>query len=86
MNLTGSMVRFRLAPEARELLKGLVPDAEFVEGFVVSENHLGVWLSLPELESATDVMLLKWEHFSTAVVEYRPETPAQRIPAGFRKA
>ncbi|PYX00726.1 MAG: hypothetical protein DMG89_03595 [Acidobacteria bacterium] len=85
MNLSGSRVRFRLLPNAREALKGIVSDREFLEGFVVSESHLGVWLSLPELEPATEVILLKWEHFSTALLEYRPEAPAERLPVGFRR-
>lgn len=85
MNLSGTRVRFRLLPQAREALKGIAPDKEFVEGFVVSESHLGVWLSLPELKSATEVVLLKWEHFSTAMLEYRPESPTERSPVGFRR-
>ena len=74
-----------MLPQGREALKQVVPEQEFLEGFVVSENHLGVWLSLPELKSATDVVLLKWEQFSTAIIEYEPEPLAQRLPAGFRR-
>jgi hypothetical protein len=85
MNLSGSTVRFRLQPEGREVFKGIAPEAEFLEGLVVSEDHLGVWLSLPEFESATEVLLLKWEHFSTAITEYQPEMPTERPPAGFRR-
>jgi hypothetical protein len=85
MNLTGSTVRFHLQSQGREALKGIVPENEFLEGFVVSENHLGVWLSLPEFRPATEAILLKWEHFSTATLEYEPEVPAARLPAGFRR-
>jgi len=85
MNLSGSRVRFRLLPQGREVINRVVPDTEFLEGFVVSEDHLGVWLSLEELEPADLVMLLKWEHFSTAMVEHRPEAPAERSPVGFRR-
>ncbi len=84
MNLSGSTVRFRLQPSGRDALEGMVSDGEFLEGFVVSESHLGVWLSLPELVSPTEVVLLKWEHFSTAMLEYRAEAPIERPPAGFR--
>jgi hypothetical protein len=85
MNLSGSRVRFRLLPQGREALKGVVPDTEFLDGFVVSETHLGVWLSLEELEPADLVTLLKWEHFSTAMFEHRPEAPAEPSPVGFRR-
>ncbi len=84
MNLSGRNVRFRLLPQGREALKAIVPDSEYVEGFVVDENHLGVWVALPELEPATEIVLLKWDHFSTAMLEFEPETPAGRSPAGFR--
>jgi hypothetical protein len=83
MNLTGSRVRFRLLPQGRDAIKGIASDQEFLEGFVVSENHMGVWLSLEELEPADTVMLLRWEYFSTAIVEYRPEASAERSPVGF---
>lgn len=85
MNLTGSRVRFHLLSQGQDALKGIVPDREFLEGFVVNENHLGVWLSLPDLESKTEVVLLKWDQFSTAILEYEPEPLAQRGPAGFRR-
>ncbi len=85
MNLTGSTVSFRLLPQGREALKGIVPENEFLEGFVVDENHLGVWLSLPEFMPVTEAVLLKWEHFSTATLEYEPETPAERLPVGFKR-
>jgi hypothetical protein len=84
MNLIGSTARFHLLPQGREAVKGVLSDREFLDGFVVSESHLGVWLSLPELRLNNEVLLLKWEQFSTAVLEYTPEAPAQRLPAGFR--
>jgi len=85
MKLSGSTVRFRLLAQGREALKGIVPEKEFLEGFVVSENHLGVWLSLPEFRPATEAILLKWEHFSTATLEYEPEPPTEKTPVGFKR-
>ena len=85
MNLTGSTVSFHLLPQGREALKGIVPENEFLEGFVVDENHLGVWLLLPEFMPATEAVLLKWEHFSTATLDYEPEAPAERLPVGFKR-
>jgi hypothetical protein len=84
MNLTGSTVSFHLSPQGREALKGIVPEREFLEGFVVDENHMGVWLLLPEFQPATKALLLKWEHFSTATLEYEPQGPVAQSPVGFR--
>jgi hypothetical protein len=72
-----------LVPQGREALDGVISSAEFIDGFVVDESHLGVWISVPELEPPSAVVLLKWEHFSTAVAEYEPDTPAERASAGF---
>ncbi len=85
MNLTGTTVSFHLLPQGREAFREIAPDKDVLEGFVVNENHLGVWLSLPELKSANEVILLKWEQFSTATLEYEPEAPGERLPAGFRR-
>ena len=85
MNLTGSTVSFHLLPQGRKALKGTVPEKEFLEGFVVNEDHLGVWLSLPEFRPATEAILLKWEYFSTATLEYEPELPTEKTPVGFKR-
>jgi hypothetical protein len=85
MKLSGTRVRFRLLPQAQAALKGILQEREFVEALVVNEDHLGVWLSLPDLKSAAEVVLLKWEHFSTATLEYEPETPSERSLVGFRR-
>jgi hypothetical protein len=58
--------------------------AEYMDGLVVDENHPGVWVSLPQLQTANTVVLLKWESFLTATLEYEPEAPAAPSAAGFR--
>jgi hypothetical protein len=55
-----------------------------LEAVVVDENQLGAWISIPELKSPTEVVLLKWEYFSTAILDYFPQAPLERPPAGFR--
>jgi hypothetical protein len=84
MNLTGRSVRFRLSPQGREALDEVASVTEYVDGLVVDENHLGVWVSLPQLQTANTVVLLKWEGFSTATLEYEPEAPTAPSSAGFR--
>jgi hypothetical protein len=81
--LAGKRVRFRLLPSGREAVETIVPAAEFLDGFVVDENHMGVWIWVPKSKPVRAV-LLKWEHFSTATVEYEPQAP-ERAPAGFRR-
>jgi hypothetical protein len=44
-----------------------------------------IWnLTEPELEPEASVVLLKWDYFSAAAVEYEPEVPASHLAAGFR--
>jgi hypothetical protein len=83
MNLAGRSVRFRLRPGGRQALSSVVGEIDELQAFVVSENHLGAWVSVPELESPTEVVLLRWEHFSTAFLEYEPEVPLSREAVGF---
>lgn len=81
--LAGKTVRFRLLQSGREAVETIVPTSEFLDGFVVDENHMGVWIWVQESKPVSAV-LLKWEHFSTAVVEYEPEAPLDRMAPGFR--
>lgn len=69
--LAGKTVRFRLLQSGREAVDTIVPATEFLDGFVVDEDRMGVWIWVPESKPVTAV-LLKWEHFSTATVEYEP--------------
>lgn len=87
MNLAGQRVLFRLSEAGRDALRGLVPESGSFERFVVDENSLGVWILVLEEPKVTDeeadrVMLVKWEHFSTATL--RPGTPVEKRPIGFR--
>ncbi len=85
MNLVGKTVRFCLLPQGREGLQPALSIAgEYIDAVVADENHLGVWISVPELESAIGVVLLRWEYFSTALLDYEPGVPLEREPAGFR--
>jgi len=56
MNLTGRIVRFRLAAGGREALHDIVKGPEDLQAFVVDENQLGAWISVPEMESPTEVV------------------------------
>lgn len=86
MQLTGRTVRFYLSDEGREALNGILPEsAVSIEALVVNENHLGAWIWSPATAGgASDVVLLKWNHFGTAVLAYELEAPEQRAKAGFR--
>ncbi|MGA7218774.1 MAG: hypothetical protein WBX38_10690 [Candidatus Sulfotelmatobacter sp.] len=84
MNLAGRNVRFRLSQEGLESLSEVASVTQYLDGLVVDENHLGVWVSLPQLQTANTVVLLKWEYFLTATLEYEPEAPATPSTAGFR--
>jgi len=88
MILEGRLVRFRLSPEGKIALKGLL-ERSTLSAFVVSADELGVWIDLgskkpPTVGQASVLMLLKWDYFSTAVLDYKSEPTVRKRPAGFR--
>ncbi len=86
MDLTGRLVRFWLSPDGRAALGKSVPTDDAFEALVVEEDHLGLWIWLPESDSeAREVILLKWDYFAAARLEYQPEVPAEKPQAGFRR-
>jgi len=85
MDLAGRLVHFWLSPSGREALSEVIPGADF-ETLVVEENSLGLWIQVLDAEHVSrDVILLKWEYFAAASLEYQPEVPPDKPPAGFRQ-
>jgi len=85
MILAGNVARFRLSPEGKVALKGLFP-RESLQAFVHAVDELGAWIVVGHgREGSTGpLMLLKWDYFSTAVLEVDVEPAPERIPVGFR--
>jgi hypothetical protein len=85
MSFSGNRVRFWLLPSGREALAAVLSEeVDEFEGFVVDEDHLGVWIAVPELKLARQVMLLRWEHFLTATQQWNPPSMTERPEMGFR--
>ena len=84
MNLIGKTVRFRLDEYGRAALSGIAEDGEFVNGLVQDEDEIGLWIYLPEYQGGATA-LLRWEYFSTALLDSAPGFPAGKLPAGFQK-
>ncbi len=89
MILSGRNVHFTLSPIGQAEFAEAGQVGKAVEGLVVSQDDIGAWIWMGERvppSGLPKVMLLKWEHFSTAWLEYEPEPEAdqQRRPAGFR--
>ena len=87
MILEGRLVRFRLSKEGELALKGLFEKATF-SAFVQSVDELGAWIDLGskkrvKVGEPSALVLLKWDYFSTAVLDYQPAKPVQRQPVGF---
>jgi hypothetical protein len=84
--LKGNVVRFRLSPEGEKALEGLVEKS--LQAFVEEVDELGAWILIDrddEDNGARTTMLLKWDYFSTAVLEVQPEVPAREKPViGFK--
>lgn len=85
MTLAGKTVRFWLSLAGKAELPEPLNARESLEALVVEEDALGVWVwvanELGEQQALPEVMLLKWEHFCTALAGY--ELPQQRPGAGF---
>lgn len=80
--LQGRVVRFRLSPEGKVALSGAF-EKESVLGLVEIVDDLGAWIVVgrPVSGKPHPLMLLKWDYFSTAVLEIEPvqEAPEPRI-------
>jgi len=80
--LQGRVVRFRLSPEGKQSLVGAF-EKESVLGLVKVVDDLGAWIVVgrPVSGKPHPLMLLKWDYFSTAVLEIEPiqEAPVSRI-------
>jgi len=87
MILQGRVIHFRLSPEGKVALKGLFDKSTFSR-FVELADELGVWINVgskksPVVGQASVLMLLKWDYFSTAVLDYQAERPVEKGPVGF---
>jgi hypothetical protein len=85
MVLTGRLVHFWLSPSGRDALGEVIPGGADFEALVVEEDEIGLWIWIPDAEhDSREVTLLKWEYFAAARLDYEPEVPQDRPPAGFR--
>ena len=85
MDLTGRLVHFWLSPAGKEALSEVIAGGADFEALVVEQNSVGLWLWIPDAEhESREVTLLKWEYVAAASLEYQPETPRDRPPAGFQ--
>ena len=89
MILDGRLIHFRLSPEGEIALKGLF-EKQTVSAFVESVDELGAWIHLGskkrvKIGETGVLMLLKWDYFSTAVLDYAPERPVKKERVGFKK-
>jgi hypothetical protein len=87
MRLAGKTVRFSLTDGGKcELPRDVFGDSP-LEVVVIDGDPAGVWVWVQREESGEllpEVMLLKWEHFATALTSYEVPPTAERPAAGFR--
>jgi hypothetical protein len=85
--LANKVVRFWLSPEGKVALEGIVEKDAF-QAYVQSVDELGAWVLLPTkrgqgLTVGKSLMLLKWDYFATAHLEFEKELEdaghAQRV-------
>jgi hypothetical protein len=86
MDLTGRFVRLWLSPTGKEALSEVIPGGVDFEALVVEEDSNGLWLWIPTAgHESREVTLLKWEYFAAASLEYQPNVPQEKSPAGFKR-
>jgi hypothetical protein len=88
MTLEGRLVRFRLPPEGKIALKGLF-EKQTLSALVESVDELGAWIHLGskkqvKIGETSVLMLLKWDYFSTAVLDFKPQRPVKKERMGFK--
>ena len=88
MSIYGKPVLFRLSPQGRRALRGLVSKKGSFQAFVVQTDNVGAWVLMSGKQAdqpnqAVPVMLLKWDYVAAAVCEFQPERPAVRERIGF---
>ena len=82
--LQGRTVRFHLSPEGKQALAGAL-QKESLLALVEVVDDLGAWIVVgkPVLGKPHPLMLLKWDYFSTAVLEIEPAQEAPKLRIGF---
>ncbi len=69
-----------------EALKPVMPKSADFEALVFEENGIGLWIYFMDAgQEAEQATLLKWEYVAAARLEYQPDAPQERSPAGFRR-
>jgi hypothetical protein len=83
--LQGRVIRFRVSQEGKQALAGAI-DKDSILGLVEVVDDLGVWIVVgtPVPDKPRLLRLLKWDYFSTAVLEIEPvEDAPPRLHIGF---
>jgi hypothetical protein len=82
--LQGRTVRFQLTAFGKEALAGAIK-GDSVSGIIEVVDDLGAWIVVGSSVAGRPypLLLLKWETFSTAVVEVEPAEEAPKSRIGF---
>ncbi|MGD0831939.1 MAG: hypothetical protein ABR907_13405 [Terracidiphilus sp.] len=83
--LQGRVVRFRLSQEGKQALAGAF-EKDSILGLVEVVDDIGAWIVVgtPVSGKPRLLRLLKWDYFSTAVLEIEPVEEAPRLRIGFQ--
>ena len=88
MTLAGKTVRFWLSEVGSKELPEPLSAEKSVEALVVEEDPLGVWIwvadGIGQSQQVPKLMLLKWEHFCTALTSYEAPQSPEHPTVGFR--
>lgn len=87
MDISGTLVEFRMGPEAGKALGDLVPASPF-SAYVVSSDAVGLWILTEasvkeEVEGPWPSLFVKWQLIDALRTVYAPADIPERRRIGF---
>ncbi|GEM_PF-6673005 len=77
-------VVFRLSSEGRGVFGAVSKDDGLLVGIVEMQDDHGAWVSLQDSTAPYQLVLVKWAHFDTAVIDQLPPPEPRRVRIGFK--
>jgi len=77
-------VVFRLSSEGKSVFGAVSKEDGLLAGIVERQDDHGAWVSLQDSTAPDQLVLIKWAHFDTAVIDHLPPPAPRRVRIGFK--
>jgi hypothetical protein len=82
----GQSVSLKLSDEGKHAVAAMLGGEDEVVVFVQWADELGLWVAVDrDVSPRIAVMLVRWDHFETAMLEVPPPQPEEIRVIGFRR-